>query len=177
MSALPISVVESYLGIVGDAGLHPLSMEIESQAVVRALLRSENEETVLIVHFSLEKVGLYIASDRVARFTSTVNTRGDFSNNVDFLSQEIKRLYAYWHSLKDNEDKEERKISQVIICGENFSEEIIPFLSSHNQTKVVLGNVWTNAFDVNVSIPELSYADSLKYAAAVGLALPVNILI
>ncbi len=177
VSTLPSVVVDGYLSIANSAGLHPLSMEVESQAIARSLLRPNNEETVLIVNFGPDKVGLYVASDRVVRFTSTVNTKGDTSTNPEALSQEIKRLFTYWHSLKDNADKEERKIGQIVICGENFSESIIPFLSSTHQTKVVLGNVWTNVFDVNTNVPDISHQDSLKYSAAVGLALPVNVLI
>ncbi|MEQ1500269.1 MAG: pilus assembly protein PilM [Parcubacteria group bacterium] len=177
VSTLPITVVESYVGITNSAGLYPLSMEVESQAIARCLLPPDSDDTVLIVHFGPEKVGLYVASDRVVRFTSTVNIKGDVSNNPDFLSQEIKRLFAYWHLLKDNADKEERKISQIIISGENFSESIIPYLASNHQTKVILGNVWTNAFDIKTDIPAISHTDSLKYSAAIGLALPVNILI
>ena len=104
-------------------------------------------------------------------------TKGDALNSSDFLSQEIKKLYAYWHTLKDNIDKPERKIERIIVCGENFADSVVQYLSVHNKTKASLGNVWVNAFDVNLSVPEISFHDSLRYVAAAGLALPTRFLI
>ena len=177
VSTFPISGIETYINVVSSAGLSPLSLEIESQAIVRALLKPDISETVLIIHFRPSKVGLYVASDRIVHFTSTIPTKGDALNNPDFLLQEIKRLYIYWHTLKENAEKLERKISQIVVCGESFGETIIPYLSAHNQTPIALGNVWTNTFDINTSMPEISFSDSLRYATAVGLALPSQTLI
>ena len=177
VSAIPISIVDMYVEILDGADLSPLSLEIESQAIASALLSPKISSTILIVHFGTEKLGLYVVTDGVVHFTSAILTKGDSLNNPDFLSQEIKKLYVYWHSLKENLDNPERKISEIVVCGKNFSDSVIPYLSVHNQTKVSLGNVWTNAFDVNVTVPEITHTDSLKYATAVGLALPSEILI
>jgi hypothetical protein len=177
VSTLPINVVDSYVELANGANLKLLSLEIESQAIVRALITEGILATSLIVHFSQDKVGLYIESFGVVRFTSTIPLRGDNANNPSYLSQEIKKLYLYWHTLKEVVDKPDMKISQIIVCGENITDDTIPYLSAHNQTPTVLGNVWKNAFDINKNVPEISFLDSLKYASAVGLALPGEILI
>lgn len=177
VSALPISVIETYVDVVSSAGLSILSLEIESQAISRALLSPSQTETVLIIHFGIEKVGLYVVSDRIVHFTSTINTKGEGKNNPDFLSHEIKKLEKYWSGLKENVDKPEKKINSIIVCGEKFPDSLVSYLSTNNQMKVLVGNVWTNAFDINTTVPDISFVDSLKYAGAIGLALPSDILI
>ncbi|HEY4508809.1 MAG TPA: pilus assembly protein PilM [Candidatus Paceibacterota bacterium] len=176
VSAIPITVVDSYVEIFSLAGLSLLSLEIESQAVTRALLPEKSLGTTLVVNFGLGKVGLYVATDRIVRFTSTVGISSGDSKDPNFLLHEIKKLYIYWHTLKENVDRPERKITQIVLCGENSKDMVTPYLSESNQTPVIFGSVWCNAFDINTSIPEISFSDSLKYAVAVGLALPSAIL-
>lgn len=169
--ALPISVVNAYVEAVQSAGLIPLSLEIESQAIARALLGVGDTETTLIINFGPEKVGLYIANKGVVRFTSTIGMKGGLTNNEGVLLQEIKKLYTYWHTLKENVDEPENKIEHIILCGESFSDATASYLSTHLSTRVTSGNVWKNVFDINAQVPEISFADSLRYPASVGLAL------
>ncbi len=182
VSNLPISVVQTYVDIIQNSNLSLLSLEIESQAIIRSVVHSNSLGTVLIINFGPEKVGLYVASFGVVRFTSTVQIKGNFTkdnmeNNQGLLLQELKKLNIYWHTLKENIDKPDMQITQIIVCGENFDESIVTYLSSHNSTPVVMGNVWVNAFDVNKEVPDISFNDSLRFAGAVGLALPNDILI
>ncbi|MCX6702050.1 MAG: pilus assembly protein PilM [Candidatus Zambryskibacteria bacterium] len=180
VSTLPISLISLYTYVFEKAELSLLSLEIESQAIVRSVLsegNKENLDTVLVVNFGPEKVGLYVAVDRVVHFTSTISIKGESSKALDFLSQEIKKLYIYWHTLKQNIGKPNKKIKQIIICGEGFKDEVVSYLSTNNQTPTILGNVWANTFDVNTNVPEISFTDSLRYATSIGLALPSDILI
>lgn len=177
VSALPISLVDSYVEIVKKAGLIPLSLEIESQAIVRSVLPRGSKDTVLVINFSQDKVGLYVASSTVVRFTSTIVTKGEFANNSSYLMQEIKKLFVYWHTLKENVDKPEKKISHIYVCGDGFDQNIVDTINNQSKTPTTLANVWVNTFDINKTIPEISFNDSLKYAGAIGLALPSKILI
>lgn len=175
--ALPISVVNAYVEAIESADLTPLSLEIESQAIARALLGPQDLETSLIINFGAEKVGLYIASKGVVRFTSTIPMKGGLGDNEGVLLQEIKKLYTYWHTLKENVDEPENKIDHIILCGESFSDATASYLSSHLSTRVTSGNVWKNVFDINAEVPEIPFADSLRYPASVGLALYSEVLI
>ncbi len=177
VSAIPSKIIDMYVDVVTSAGLVPLALEIESQAIVRALFSENSEGTYVIADFSKEKVGLYIATNRVVHFTSTINTKGETLDHPSFLSQEIKRLFVYWNTLKENIGKKDREIQQIIFCGEDFPPVLASYISAHNKIPVALGNVWVNAFDVNKIIPPISFTDSLRYASSVGLALPVDILI
>lgn len=180
VSNLPISLIDLYVDIFQKVDLPLLSLEIESQAVVRALIPRETQKdlgAVLVVNFGLEKVGLYVAVDRLVHFTSTVAMKGEVSKSPDFLSHEINKLYMYWHTLKQNVGKPGKKINKIIICGQGFGEDVVSYLSTHNHTPTVLGNAWVNAFDVNKNVPGISFEDSLRYVTAIGLALPAVVLI
>ncbi len=177
VSCLPVKFIDNYVEIIKKAGLYPLSLEIESQAIVRALLPPNSFGTSLIIHFNPDKVGLYVESFGVVRFTSTIPLKGELATDPNFLSAEIKKLFVYWHTLKENIDKPDNKITRIIACGENFDETTISYLSGHNKTAASIGNVWINAFNIEKKLPEISFNDSLKYTAAVGLALPTEALI
>ncbi len=177
VSALPISLVDSYVEMAEKAGLSLLSLEIESQAITRAVVPVGTINTALVINFSPEKVGLYVSYGRVVRFTSTISTKGEYSNNPAFLMQEIKKLYTYWHTLKENIDKPEREISHIYVCGEGFDEAMVSYIGSHSQTPTSLANVWVNAFDINTTIPEIPFNESIKYAGSIGLAIPSKIFI
>ncbi len=177
VSALPINVVDSYLELAEKSGLSLLSLEIESQAMTRSVVPKSKNDTCLIVNYSEDKVGLYVSVSGVVRFTSTVQTRGEFSNNHAFLIQEIKRLYTYWHTLKENTNRAERKISHIYVCGENIDDSLVSFITNNSKTESSLANVWVNVFDINKNVPEIPFVDSLKYAGAIGLAMPSKIFI
>lgn len=177
VSNVPVSIIETYVDIVNSSELKLLSLEIESQAVARSLIATGDENTELIVHFGSEKVGLYVVTSRIVRFTSTLPMKGEVKDNMEFLIHEIKKLFVYWHTLKENIDRPEKKINQIIVSGEKVGEEIVRYLSAENPTPVTLGDVWVNAFDVNVVVPEISFSDSLRYSVAVGMALPSEIFI
>lgn len=176
VSNLPISVAETYVDIISTAGLTPISLEMESQAIVRSLVEEHDLDTVLIVNFAKEKAGLYVASKRVVNFTSTIQMKGDSESDMELLSHEIKKLYSYWHTLKENTGKEEKRIKEIIICGEDISGTVLPYLSTHHNTKSSIANVWVNSFDINEVVPVIDFESSLKYPATIGLALHSKIL-
>ena len=177
VSNLPISVADTYVSIITEAGLTPLSLEIESQAIVRSLVMEHDNDTVLIVNFAKGKAGLYVANRRMVHFTSTIQMSGESESDLDLLSHEIKKLYTYWHTLKENSDKPERRIQEIIICGEDISDSVMPYLSTHHNTKATLANVWVNSFDINDTVPQIDFNSSLKFPATIGLALHSKILI
>ncbi len=177
VSACPAVIVSSYAQVVEDAGISLLSLEIKSQAISRALLSKNDTKTYMIIHTNPGKVGLYIVSSGVVHFTSTIISEGESLESPTFLSNEIKKLNTYWNSLKENENKKDRWVSQVIVCGNVYGESMIPYLSAHQDIPVVFGNVWQNVFNLEECLPPISFMDSLKYATAIGLAIPMDILI
>lgn len=95
---------------------------------------------------------------------------------ISEIEKEIKKYIEYFktHYLhihkKINRDKV--NIEEIILCGgdANFIG-LADYLSKAVKIPVRLANVWENAINLNDTIPEIEFNESLKYATAIGLAL------
>lgn len=174
VSALPTKIVDDYVQTVTSAGISILSLEIESQALARAITPKNSSGTYLIVHLRKNKVGLYVTTNGIVHFTTTIQVDGSPKNDLQYILSEIKKLYVYWHSLKENLDDDNKRINRIVVCGSGADEEVVSYLTSDLKTGVSLANVWVNAFDINKSMPPISFNESLGYAPAVGLALHLD---
>jgi Tfp pilus assembly PilM family ATPase len=177
VSALPVKFVTIYMDLFRRAGFIPYVFEIESQAIARALLRPSDVGTYLIMHVSRGKIAVCVASERVVHFTSTLNPPDDWQDAPDFVVSEIGKIILYWKNNHADAISGNRPIEKILLSGDSLSASVNTALSAGLGVAVVVGDVWTNAFDVNVAIPAISFADSLQYTAAIGLALPADSLI
>ncbi|HBV01249.1 MAG TPA: hypothetical protein DEF00_02525 [Candidatus Taylorbacteria bacterium] len=76
VTVLPKRVVSAYTKLLDAADIVPLSFEIEAQAISRAVIPKGNRDTHLVVNVGENKTGLFIVSDEVVHFTSTVGIGG-----------------------------------------------------------------------------------------------------
>ncbi len=76
MTVLPKKVVDTYAELLSLADITPLSFELEAQAIARAIVPEGDSNTYLVAHFEEQKTGLFIVSEGVVRFTSTVGIGG-----------------------------------------------------------------------------------------------------
>lgn len=73
INAMPKYVVNSYVSCLKKAGLSPVALEPESQAIIRALAGTEkNDAPVIFVDFSQTKTNFIIYSKNSIRFTSSI---------------------------------------------------------------------------------------------------------
>jgi hypothetical protein len=177
VSAIPREVIDLYVEVFDSAGFIPYSLEMESQAIARALLKKTERGTYVIVHCAPKKVGLYIVSHSIVHFTSTVATGVSEQFDPQAIALELKKVIAFWQTSHVSDDTVSKNIEQVFVTGEGFTEDFSGTLGALVKANVTVGNVWTNAFDINQLVPEISFTDSVKYAPAIGLALPTHILI
>lgn len=77
VSVFPREEVEMYTSLFTRAGLTPLSLEIEAQALARAVVPNNDVRTHIIVDFGKQRSGISIASGGVTRFAVTVDIGGD----------------------------------------------------------------------------------------------------
>lgn len=77
VSVFPGSSAERYTGLFHQAGLVPLSLEIEPQAIARAVLRPDETGSTCIVDFGRGRSGLAMAAGRYVKFATTISTGGD----------------------------------------------------------------------------------------------------
>lgn len=206
MSVLPVKVVSTYIEVLEAAGLIPVSFQVESQAISRAVIKKGDRDTYLVVNLGEEKTGLCVVSDEVVQFASTFvlskeSSRHALEATASFalkaskeqdascdefwmkqVADEIQKLFSYWHTHEDKQGELGKKISRVILVGDhpNVGGCLGP-VSSSVDVPVTIANVWVNTFSLDEFIPDIPLMhvaqnknddSSLKYAAAIGLALP-----
>ncbi len=124
-----------------------------------------------------KKTGLYVVSNGVVCFTSTISWGGemirnkniaDVSDDIFSLRHEIEKVYTYWA-----EHGEGQPIKSIIISGRDavvISQ--ISNLSPNPNIQLQVAHVWQNAFSGEYYVPAISFDDSLDYDISAGLALP-----
>ena len=174
VTVVPNKIIEMYSDLFQSTGLVPVSHQLVTQAVARAVVPQEEKETCLIIYVGDLRTGFGIVSDGALQFTSTVNV-GRTTNPEDvekkrsLLKDEITKLTLYWQNHNETEDK---SIKKIILSGSDATTPgLKEYLADVAGCPVDLANVWVNIFDFKNQIPEMSFEDSLNYAPAIGLAL------
>ncbi|MBU1075080.1 type IV pilus assembly protein PilM [Patescibacteria group bacterium] len=75
VGAVPKSIVESYQDVIGKAKLVPYVLEIESAAIVRAIMPEEplnSKESVLVIDIGLDRTSFVIVDHSTIQFTSAL---------------------------------------------------------------------------------------------------------
>ncbi len=99
--AVANSTIESYLSIFKNAGLVPISFELEAQAIARAVIPKDDTSPVMIVDFGESRTGVSIALAGRVLFTTTLDIGGTTLTNMiakNFSlsfekAEEMKRSY------------------------------------------------------------------------------------
>ena len=76
VSVIPQKIVNDFSSIFIEAGLAPLSFEIEAQAIARSVVATGDYGTYMIVDFGKTHTGLSVKSEGVIRYTSTIEIGG-----------------------------------------------------------------------------------------------------
>ena len=76
VAAIAALTIESYLSVFDRAGLVPVSFELETQAIARAVIPKDDNTTMMIVDFGETRTGISIASGGKVLFTSTLDMGG-----------------------------------------------------------------------------------------------------
>lgn len=190
VSVVPMNVVEMYISAFESAGFLPVSFELESHAVAKAVVAREEKETLIIIHIDDAKTALYIVSDGLVQFSSSVEHESDRSiliarsgskltDEMHSIQQELKKIYSYWNNQvlaeATSKKKEQKQIMKVIVSGEKAADDqVIDQIERISPVQVQRANVWTNAFSFEEYIPDIPLKDSLGFATAVGLALSAS---
>lgn len=103
------------------------------------------------------------------------NDPDDLASYSSSILTEVRRVYNYWHS-RGVGSKEANKIKKFLVCGDSaLSKQFQQKLAELFSTNVETANVWTNALTFDEYVPDIPAEEALRYAAAIGLALPQNI--
>ena len=69
--------IQAYHDACREAGLRPLSFEVEAQAMARAMVPSDMTGTVMIIDFGKTRTGIGIVNNKTLMYTSTVDIGGN----------------------------------------------------------------------------------------------------
>ncbi len=179
VSVVPLAYIERYTSILSKAGMAAIAFEVVPKSISRACIPHDSDKTHLIVNMMRSKTGLYIISEGVVCFSSTVKNinQDDISAGggtyVGDLSKEINRVYQYWltHGGADS------PIEHIILSGYNTPryESQLQGVITDRAVTVQAANVWQNVFDINKYMPPIPKEESLEYTVAAGLAMPLLI--
>lgn len=188
VTAYPKVIAETWVDILKQANITPIAFVQESQAIARSVVAEGDKKTVLAVHFFKDKTVIAIVSGGFVRFTTTVSTNLEnadkildshdgekISESVELLAvrDEIKKVCSYWASKGDEKTrKDSGQIKSIIVTGHvAHMSDVTEYLAQRAGVPAQLGNVWLNAFSLDHKIPKIEFEDSLRYAAAIGVAL------
>ena len=84
ITAFPKDIVESYAEVLKIAGLQPIAMELESQAIIRSIIAKLREESAkIIVDIGRNRTSVIIFSGGAIIFTTTLSLGGHtFEENI-----------------------------------------------------------------------------------------------
>lgn len=92
-------------------------------------------------------------------------------NTLSAVKDEIGKVLSYWKNL-ESKNGNVSPIEKIILCG---ADSILPgfekYLRITTKEKVYIANVWINVFDLDNTVPEMLFGQSLGFAGAIGLAL------
>lgn len=111
VAAIQVDTIEEYLSLFEEVGISIHSFEIEAQAIARAIVKSGDKDTYMILDFGGSRTGIFIVSRNIVRFATTVDFGGvvfsqlvEKSLNVSFEEAEkIKKEYGLQRNLENKE--------------------------------------------------------------------------
>ena len=93
-------------------------------------------------------------------------------NSVSVLRDELVKHFLYWHTHRDEKEKNRPPIKKIILCGGDSNLiGLSEYLSVSMKSKVEMANVWINITKTEENVPEIGFNQSLSFAPALGLAL------
>jgi len=164
--------------ILKEAGFKDIYFESPGEAVARAAMPEGSAEINMIVYFGGDKMDIYAGPRPAMNLLATLNfSSAMFEKMMDkeivysFIRERIDEQYISWHTHRE-EGRSRPKITNIILAGEMTDpEDLADYLKRSLKIKIGLANAWQNIFSLENHIPEISFRDSLKYSASIGLAL------
>ncbi|OGI67804.1 hypothetical protein A2738_03330 [Candidatus Nomurabacteria bacterium RIFCSPHIGHO2_01_FULL_42_15] len=98
VATIPKNVIESYLTIFKNAQIRVRSFELEAQAIARAVVKTNDRGTYMIVDFGKTRTGIFIISRGVVMFTSTLDVGGVMLNGM--IAKNFKISYEEAEKMK-----------------------------------------------------------------------------
>lgn len=100
VAAIPKDVIDNYLLVFKNSGMFVPSFELEAQATCRAVIKKGDLDTYMVIDFGKKRTGIFIISQGVVMFTSTLDVGGIMLTNM------IEKNFKVSHEEAENMKKE-----------------------------------------------------------------------
>ena len=148
--AFPRTLAESYMQVFEDAGLVPVALEMETQALVRALLPPEGvSRPVMIVDFGKTRATFVIAVGNLVRYTSTVSVAGESLDAA--LAKTLKISTAEAEKIKKEKGLSNERSNEAVF---NAFVPVVSAIADEIERHILFWN--THAEHVHQSSPQIS---------------------
>lgn len=190
IAAIPKKTVDHYVASIKKAGFTPLILEVESQAIARALIKKEvSPFPALLIDFGATRTSFIIFSGYSLRFTSSIPVSSRhlteaIVRNLKKDPVEAEKLKIKY-GLRDNQTKEGKQILEALIPALTDLIEQIKTHLSYYQTHAFHEHLLPNGKGVSkiflcgggANLKGLSHIFSLELKIPVELGNPwINIL-
>ncbi|MFH1968298.1 MAG: type IV pilus assembly protein PilM [bacterium] len=142
ITAAEKDIVDSYMSAFKKAGLIPVALEVETEAIARALIKDETSlAPVAIIDFGGDSAGFIVFSGHSIRFTSSISVSSrqitsTISEELGIRSREAEHMKIKYGLSFGKESYRTKAVSKAIKpILENLAKEIqkyLDFYSDHN---------------------------------------------
>jgi len=172
VSVIPREVVEEYLSLFQSAGFSPLHFEIESQALAKAIVSSDDLRAYLVINIGVSKASISIVYNGQVLFTSSAPVTADFQ----IIFGEIKKVSTYFQTQADRRGDTAPPFEKILLCGVGAVQvDTLSLFRMRAGIPTEIADVWTNVFSLREYIPDITQEQSLSYASAIGVAIKNHI--
>ncbi|KKP32673.1 MAG: hypothetical protein A2312_02840 [Candidatus Staskawiczbacteria bacterium RIFOXYB2_FULL_32_9] len=118
--AMPKTTVDSYLSCFKKVGLVPVVLEVESQAIARALVKNESSSVPLIlINYGKKNSNIIIFSGQSIKFTSSIPISSSqiteaIAKGLSVSLEEAEKIKVNFSLFKKDESEESKKIYNAI---------------------------------------------------------------
>jgi type IV pilus assembly protein PilM len=138
VAAIPKNVVDNYLSVFENSGIAVSFLEMEAQAIARAVIKKGDQETYMIVDFGKRRTGISVFSKGNLMFTSTIDVGGVVLTNV--IQKSFKISFEEAEKMKQKyglgRDSEKKEMFSVLLNGVSvLRDEISRHLLFWNTSK------------------------------------------
>lgn len=136
---MPKESILSYLSCFKEAGIEPMSFEIEAQAVARSLINSRETGTIMTVDFGKTRTGLSIVSCGSVLFSATLPFGGRSNTNIvmqmekldEAKAEELKRTSGLSRA-KEHEELYSMLLSHISVLRDEVNKYLL-FWQTHKK--------------------------------------------
>lgn len=138
VAAVPRDLVRSYLSFLKKSGLQPIALEPESVAVVRSLMRPNDNKPTIIIDLGATGTNFVVFSAGAIRFTSHIRISGQLLRDTLVKDLKVDKKEAQQLKIKVGLDKtkEKGKVHQALKpVVDDLIEQISEYIDFyHNNT-------------------------------------------